>query len=120
MSKSLEVIGDEAFSMCYKLDLDIPSSVKVIGYGAFSGCFALSHAVIPDGVTVIESKTFDNCKALTTVIIPDSVAVIKDAFYACPRLSSICYKGSKAEWENISIDYNNGLFGEVQIIYNYK
>lgn len=120
MSKSLEVIGDEAFSMCYKLDLDIPSSVKVIGYGAFSGCFALSHAVIPDGVTVIESRTFDNCKALTTVVIPDSVAVIKDAFYACPRLSSICYKGSKAEWENISIDYNNGLFGEVQIIYNYK
>lgn len=120
MSASLEVIGEEAFSSCYKVDLDIPSSVKKIGYGAFSGCFELTDAVIPDGVTVIEGKTFDNCKSLVSVIIPDSVVEIKDAFYACPMLKTVYYKGTEAEWNEITLDYNNGLFKKVTVIYNYE
>lgn len=120
MSESLEIIGDEAFSGCYKVDLDIPSSVKTIGYGAFSGCFELSRVVIPDGVTVIENKVFDNCQSLVSVVIPDSVVKIKDAFYACPLLESIYYKGTEAEWNKITLDYNNGLFIKVKITYNFN
>ena len=120
MSEKLESIGKEAFSSCYKVDLTIPDTVREIGDGAFSGCFALTKAVIPEGINVIGRDVFNNCKSLVSVVIPVSVVEIQDAFYACRELKTVYYKGTQADWERITLDYNNGLFDDVRIVYNYK
>lgn len=120
MSERLEIIGNEAFSSCYKVDLTIPASVREIGVRAFSGCFALTKVVIPNGVKVIDTQAFDNCHSLVSVVIPKSVVEIKDAFYACPELKFIYYKGSLTDWSNITLHNNNGLWQNVKIVYDYK
>ncbi len=120
MSDKLEIIGKGAFSRCYKVDLTIPESVREIGEEAFSGCFALTKAVIPDGVKVIERDVFNNCKSLVSIVIPKSVAEIKDAFYACPELKTVYYNGAQADWEKISLNYNNGLWNKAKLVYNYS
>ncbi|MBE6635940.1 MAG: leucine-rich repeat domain-containing protein [Ruminococcaceae bacterium] len=109
LSSSITSIGDYAFYNCLRLtSITIPYGVTIIGDSAFSECSSLTTIVIPDGVTSIGEKAFYLCDNLTSVIIPDSVASIGDyAFSGCSQLENIYYKGTKAEWDMISISYHN-------------
>ena len=59
-------------------------------------------------VTAIEAWAFTLCDNMTAVTIPDSVTSIgANAFYGCDDLSTVCYSGTKAEWESVVIGNNN-------------
>lgn len=75
----------------------IPESVTKIGVNAFAGLVELQSIVIPKGITTIGDSAFDRCNALTTVY----------------------YKGSKEEWQKITIEVNNDSLKNANIIYNY-
>lgn len=120
MSQKLVVVGEAAFAGCSVVDLEIPSTVRYIGTEAFYGCSALLDAKIPDGVSVIEPNAFRSCKSLVFIIIPDSVVEIKNAFYDCPTLQTVYYRGNMAQWNDITKAYNNGIFDKVNVIYNYS
>lgn len=75
--------------------------------GAFSGCNGLTSVTIPDSVTSIGDDAFYGCTGLTSVTIGNSVTRIGAfAFGGCTGLTSVTYKGTIAEWENITKGYD--------------
>ncbi len=107
-------IESGAFSNCYYLtSVVIPDSVTTIGWNAFRYC-GFTSVKIPDNVTYIGNYAFWGCGELTSIVIGDSVATICDrAFEYCDNLTSVYYKGTKSDWNEIDIctDYDGN--GEV-------
>lgn len=101
---SVSSIGDGAFETCYGLkSVTIGSSVTYLGWEAFKNCYGLRSITIPSSVTSINPETFKYCDSLTSIDIPNSVTNIgKDAFNGCTKLKNIMYKGTIAEWKDIS------------------
>ena len=116
-------IEEKAFSGCSNLKrLTIPSGVETIGDYAFSGCESLTSITIPDGVTSIGGYAFSGCESLESITIPDSVTSIGGyAFYHCYGLTSIKYRGTEAEWVDISkgTGWNANANRAYTITYNY-
>ena len=86
-------------------------SVTVMGgeilQGAFYNCSMLTTVTIPDGVTSISASAFLGCSSLTSVTIPESVTSIgRVAFYNCKNLSEVSFKGTMAEWDEVSKGVN--------------
>lgn len=108
-----------AFEKCSSLTrITIPDSVKDIGWGAFDGCISLISIAIPNGVTRIDEATFRECTSLESVTIPNSVTSIGvGVFDYTPNLKDIYYKGSKAEWDKITVE-DDSFESNVTIHYN--
>lgn len=101
---SVSSIGDGAFDTCYGLkSVTIGSSVTYLGWGAFKNCYGLKSITIPGSVTSINPEEFQYCDSLTSIDIPNSVTEIgENAFNGCTKLKNIMYKGTIAEWKDIS------------------
>ncbi len=120
-------IGNWAFYNCDGLtSINIPDSVTSIGYSAFNGCSGVIEVVdgisyvdgwvidaegdimtvsasIRQGTRGIADSAFYVYRGLNVVTIPDSVTSIgSSAFSGCSELTSIKYKGTKAQWNAIS------------------
>ncbi|MDO5773214.1 MAG: leucine-rich repeat protein [Spirochaetales bacterium] len=115
---SVTSIGDSAFSLCESLtSVNIPDSVTSIGMSAFYGCSKLTSVTVPDGVASLDG-TFSGCSGLTTVTTPKSITSIGFAtFYQCGSLTTVNYKGSKEDWDKITIEptYNDDLLNAALI-----
>ena len=118
---SVTTIGSYAFSDCTSLtSVTIPDSVTYIGEYAFSYCTSLASITIPDSVTTIGWYAFEDCRNLKSVTIGDSVTTIGyGAFASCTSLTDVYYKGSEAEWAEISIYGENDALINANITYNY-
>ena len=115
---SITCIGEDAFYKCESLTsvyiTDIAEWCKISGlsnllhYGVNYKNFYFNNElvtdlIIPDGVTSISESAFYKCSSLTSVIIPDSVTSIDVwAFCYCSSLTSIEFKGTVAQWNEIS------------------
>ena len=122
IKNSVTTIGYQAFYYCTNLQsVTIGNSVTTIGSYAFRRCDSLQSVTIPDSVTTIESYAFYYCTSLQSVTIGNSVTTIgSNAFYWCESLNDVYYKGTKAQWEKISIgSYNSSLTGAT-IHYHYN
>lgn len=108
--ESVTSIGIMAFSGCSSLSsITMPKEATYIGYDAFYGCSSLRSIVIPDHVTQIGHSTFYNCRNLSSVTLPDSITSIYCcAFEECSSLKEIYYKGSKAQFMEITINSDRG------------
>ena len=140
LESGITTIGDRAFKNCSWLtNIIIPDSVTSIGEGAFISCSSLANITLPDGITRIGDSTFFrcnnlasitipngverigssafyDCKHLTSVTIPGSVKSIGDlAFANCQQLANIYYRGTRAQWEKITIEGRNELLTNANI-----
>ena len=116
---SVTEIGWGAFDRCISLvSIIIPNGVTEIGWGAFDRCISLISIIIPNGVTSIGEATFRECTSLESVTIPNSVTSIDvGVFEYTPNLRDIYYKGSKAEWDKITVE-DDSFESNVTIHYN--
>ena len=112
-------IGFCAFSACFSLtSISIPEGLISIDGAAFAGCSGLTSVSLPDGLTSIGQSTFYECKGLTSLSLPESLVSIGDrAFDGCSALKSVYYKGTKAEWDEISIGSTNEALQSATIYY---
>ena len=86
--KSVEVIGNSAFTQCYALtDVILPDTLKKIDGSAF--CMTgLTSVDIPQGVTHIGYSAFYDSK-LTEIVLPEGLMELgNDAFGWCMELKS--------------------------------
>ena len=78
---------------------------------------------VKEGTTSIAEICFAECTNLTSITIPKSVTYIgMGAFFMCDNLKTINYKGSKEDWNNITIEIQapDGSGITATINYNYK
>ena len=111
------------FNTTYCKDLKnikFPKNITSIPYSAFAGCRNLTDITISEDVTNIGEKAFYNCNNLTNVTIPNSVTTIEyGAFSGCSNLRTVNYKGTREQWEAITIDEGNSYLTNASINYNY-
>ncbi len=101
-------------------EIVIPKNVTRIGIGAFTDCHNLETAVILADVDAIPMWMFDNNRSLKTVVIPASVTNIEsDAFVRTTGLERILFTGSRAQWDAVTVQANNGNFSEAQVFTDY-
>jgi len=103
--------GCESLSRVVMLD-----SVTYIGTGAFINCESVTDIILSKSVTEISREMFLGCSSLTSVYIPDNVKSIDvRAFLGCDSLSNVYYHGIEAEWNAISIGYENTSLTDADI-----
>lgn len=90
-AKSIDVIGEFAFSGCTSLkSVNIPMTLDKIGYAAFMGCTSLTSVNISSNISEIKGQTFQNCTSLTEFTVPNSVGTISDfSFAGCTSLEKV-------------------------------
>ena len=112
-------IDSHAFYYCTNLaSVVIPEGVTHIGSYAFSDCWDITSIVIPDSVTYIDSYAFLDCGYLTTVILGSGVEYINYcAFEGCSDISDVYYKGTKSDWDTISISSWNTYLTDAKRYY---
>ena len=143
---SVKLVESSAFLSCENLanigvDPD-NDTYKSIGGNLYSkdGTVLVKYAigktdntfVIPEGVTTIGVYAFDlyatsyqPCN-LQCVVVPKSVTAIEygafrfNSSFGPTNLQDIYYCGTEAEWDEIIVDAENDLLGELTIHYNYS
>ncbi len=65
---------------------------------------SIEKVVVEDGVTSIEAAAFFGCDNVQSITIPKTVTYIGLEAVSCRALKDIYYDGTKAQWDDITID----------------
>lgn len=108
-TSKLEVIGEQAFINCTKLETIVfQDSLKTIGADAFKNC-AIKELIIPQSVTSIGRQAFYGNKSLTNLTLyPGIVSLGEKAFYDCELLYKIEWTASEQQINTLAeniVDY---------------
>ncbi len=71
---------------------------------AFGYCNRLTSVAIPASVVEIGSRAFISCSKLSSVTLAEESKLVNisyQVFLSCADLSSLCYGGTKAQWNEI-------------------
>ena len=90
VADGLELIGEGAFKMSYKLTEVNIGKIGSIGKEAFRACYSLQTVTIADGAEVIENMAFYDCRQLSSITLPNSIKSIgASCFYMAQSLDTI-------------------------------
>ncbi|MBQ8613364.1 MAG: leucine-rich repeat protein, partial [Ruminiclostridium sp.] len=119
LPEGITFIGSNAFSDCTSLttvafydagnetdgiDLDW-GSYNSLGHQGFMNCTSLATVTLPDYATNIPERIFAGCTALKATMLPKSLNNISaKAFIGCSEYTRTYYKGTSAEWLNVTIE----------------
>ena len=135
-------IADSVFKRCHDLvSVEFPGSVINIGAEAFAWCDNLTSVSFGEGIKIIGNdnyghSVFSHCSNIKTITIPATTTQItQNTFQDCTNLQYIFYGGSRAQWEEITIESGNDPLNNAtlltdgvmtydasggQIFFNYK
>lgn len=105
----LQKIEESSFENCLTVEsVELAEGMTTIPYNCFSGALELKKINVPEKVTTIEENAFLKCSSLSQIYLPSTLTVIEDsAFAGADSLDVIIYKGTKADFEKITIASNN-------------
>lgn len=85
LPESLVVLGQEAFSNCYSLQMmTIPNKVTTLENKTFLNCYNLKDVKLSNILTTIGANCFENCMSLNDMTFPVSLSQIgSNAFHSC-------------------------------------
>lgn len=118
MSDNINRIGEMAFADCTSLTgvFDLPGKVKKLGYNAFSNCTSLTKVSIIANMSAIGNEAFVGCTGITAVVLsPKVTSIVDGTFRGCDNITDVYFTGTAAEWENVSIEANNGSLADAEI-----
>ena len=117
---SVTTIGNHAFYSCSNTkSISIGSGVTRIESGAFGMCASIRNVEIPDSVTKIGTGAFYNCNSLTSISIGSGVTRIESGAFDKVDLTTIYFKSTKTQWENIEIHEDNESLFKAKIYYEW-
>ncbi len=117
---NLTSLGESSFALCSKLSaVTLGEGLSELPAQAFGSCSSLVEINIPDSVTKIDENAFEECISLSSVSFGTSLAEICDsAFIDCDALENVNYRGSKSDFEKITIENGNTSLKTAQITYS--
>ncbi|MBE6578064.1 MAG: hypothetical protein E7653_08025 [Ruminococcaceae bacterium] len=111
-------VGENAFGNCTALEsVKLGEGLERISFAAFSGCTSLKSIVLPKGVTLISENAFEGCESLLYVIAPETLATVESsAFRDCAALVTVYYYGTEQSFDAISVSSSyNADFTEARL-----
>ncbi|WP_049945109.1 leucine-rich repeat protein [Butyrivibrio sp. AC2005] len=119
LPNSLTTIDSRAFWDCYGLtNVTIPASVTYMGDEVFQDCKNITYANIEADFSTLPEGIFWGCSNLLSVRIPAVSFVDSFALYECPNLTTIYYRGTYEQWQNVQFsNYNDSMNGKA-VYYN--
>ncbi len=120
LPQGLTSIGSCAFEACSALTvIDIPSTVENIGARAFNACKYITEIKLP-AISCLKDELFCDCYRLQNIIIPYSVTTVNNyAFKNCYSMTNVYFKGSRSEWQALTINEGNEYLTNAEIHCNY-
>lgn len=86
----IKVIGEDAFSNCDVVKVELPPIVDTISKNAFAWCSKLKEINLPEGLQMIDDGAFASCQSLEHIALPEGLKFIgADAFRACSGLKEL-------------------------------
>ena len=97
LPRTLEVIGEKAFSESYISEIEFPDGLREISADAFAET-CIKEAILPASVIQIGQKSFNNCPFLEHISLSERIKTIPEsAFSSCCILSDTVQLPSKLE-----------------------
>jgi hypothetical protein len=110
----------------------VPSALKTVVFwgndlyagatqGAFEGCGNITTVIMMTDLhsDQIPANTFEGCTSLSKIVVPGNVEFVRsEAFMGCNALATIYFGGTASDWNNISIEANNGRFSTATRYYS--
>ena len=105
---SVKTIEKNAFMYCTALEeIELPDGLETLGDQAFYRCSALKKVSVPEGVEKLGYAAFMFCESLEEITLPKSLSEIGDDMFShCGALMTINYRGSEADWWQITSSEN--------------
>ena len=100
---SVKVEGNALKNVSEELsgDLCIANGIKSLGYYALA-YKELTGVWFPEGFTYVGGETFYDCQKINHVIFPESLDYIAFTFKGFPKLKTVKYEGTQAQWGTIT------------------
>lgn len=108
--ETVETLGAYVFARCEMPDRTayLLRNVTELEAGAFAYC-EIDTVTVPEGIKNIPERAFFG-SSLAKLHLPAGLTSIgEDAFCFCASLETVCFGGTKSEWQEISIASGNGV-----------
>ncbi len=89
-SRTIAVVGEQAFYQTGELSTVELAYVRSIGGRAFAECKALTSVTVGDSCDSLGDYAFENCSELTSVVFGAGIGLINDTIFSgCDKLTSL-------------------------------
>ena len=114
-------IGAGAFAGCDSLEsVNVPDQTAVVRERTFQNCTGLLYAFLGQHTVTVEPYAFDGCISLRSLEIDAECRELKqDALRGCDSLHQICFKGTEADWKQLTIGEGNEVLQQCEVIVNF-
>ena len=119
LNEGLDRIEISAFGGTTNLtNIVMPSTIKSIGVQAFNGS-GIKSIILNEGLEIIDNLAFENATNLKAITIPLTVNYIGYLPFSGTSLTTINYRGTQEQWNQIELYDSDSIPSGVTINYNY-
>lgn len=143
LGNTVSEICDDAFLNCTSLQsITLPDSLVTFSLRSFNGCsvtqtiggityldrwivscdkYVINAINIEETTVGFLENAFKDCKDIKKIFIPSTLKYIKqNAFESDVELNEIYFKGTKDEWQLITVESGNGALNTATVYYYLK